>query len=491
MRKVVMAAAAAALMTPALAAGQSGAIGDVVQTRLGAVRGETVTEVGVSAHIYRGIPYAAAPVGPLRWKPPQPAAKWSGVRDARQWGNRCPQGSSSMGQGVPISEDCLVLNVVTAAKNANEKRPVFVFYHGGGLTTGASNSTTYNHPKLPNQGVVVVTVNTRLGALGYLDHPALAAEGRGAGNFGTLDIRQSLEWIRDNIAAFGGDPTRVTIMGESGGGSKVISQMASPLSRGLFQRVIVESGSGLATSPQGTTRQVAEQRGVAFATALGVPAGASNAQAAAALRKATWQQIVEAQTKSRFAAAVVVDGDVIPATVRDLFAAGRQAKVPLIVGANQGEASLKTSVPGMANLHAASGAPTYVYSFSQLPAGWRKEPGCVAFHGLELTYVFGAIPIGVTSPTTQGLARGGGCTSRTPETDAQDLKVADEASKIWAQFAQTGDPSVPGLIAWPKYTGPGGSYLDLGTPLAVKKGVENSYRAPPAGASRVPGTPAP
>src|SRR5436190_16065507 len=138
MFKVVVPVVAAALVLPALATAQSTAIGDVVRTKGGEVRGQTVTEVGVSAHIYKAIPYAAPPVGPLRWKAPAPAASWSGVRDATQWPNRCPQGSSSMGQGVPISEDCLYLNVVTAAKTAGEKRPVFVFYHGGGLTTGAS-----------------------------------------------------------------------------------------------------------------------------------------------------------------------------------------------------------------------------------------------------------------------------------------------------------------------------------------------------------------
>ena len=473
-------AATAFLITSATATAQTGAIGDVVQTRLGAVRGETVTEPGATARIYRGIPYAAAPVGALRWKPPQPAAAWKGVRDATKWGNRCPQPSSSMGAGVPISEDCLFLNVVTAARNANEKRPVFVFYHGGGLTTGASNSTTYNHPKLPTQGVVTVTVNSRLGAFGYMAHPQLTAEGRGSGNQGTLDIRASLEWIRDNIAAFGGDPANVTIMGESGGGSKVISQMASPLSHGLFHRAIVESGSGLATSRTGTTLQAAEARGTALATAL----NATGPNALAAMRAASWQDVLAAATTSSFAGNVTVDGTVIPATVRTLFETGRQAKVPLIVGANAGEASLQTSVPEMATLHSASGAPTYVYSFSQLPLGWRREKGCVAFHGLELTYVFGAIPVGVTSPTTQGLARGGGCTVRTPETDADDLKVADQASKMWAQFAKTGDPSVPGLPAWPKFTAANNAYMDIGSPLAAKRNVQTAYTAPPPAAGR-------
>lgn len=486
---IPLAGAALLLATaaPLPSTAQSGAIGDVIQVRNGQVRGETVTEVGVSAKIFRGIPYAAPPVGNLRWKAPQPAANWSGVRDATKWPNRCPQGQSSMGTGAPISEDCLYLNVVTAARNANEKRPVMIFYHGGGLTSGTSSSTTYNHPKLPNQGVVVVTVNSRLGPMGYLAHPALKAEGRGSGNFGTLDIRASLEWVRDNIAAFGGDPTNVTILGESGGGSKVISQMASPLSHGLFHKAIVESGSGLATSRTPTTLATAEARGVALGTALGAPAGPNQL---AAMRAATWQQVQEAAGKSNFAASVAVDGAVIPAGVRELFETGRQAKVPLIVGANTGEASLRTSVPEMANLHSKAGNPTYVYNFSQLAAGWRKEPGCVAFHGLELAYVFGAIPVGLTSPTTLGLARGGGCSTRTPAHDDADMKVADQASKIWAKFAKTGNPAVPGMTEWPRYTEANNAYLDIGTPLAVKRNIQSAYIAPPATANTAAARPA-
>jgi len=479
MSKVIIPVMGAAIVMAGCASMGSGSIGDTVQTRLGAVRGEVVSEVGATAFIYRGIPYAAAPVGSLRWKAPQPAAKWDGVRDATKWPNRCPQGSSSMGTGAAISEDCLYLNVVTSAKSAREKRPVMIFYHGGGLTTGTSSSTTYNHPKLPNQGVVVVTVNSRLGALGYLAHPALTAEGRGSGNYGTLDIRASLEWVRDNIAAFGGDPDNVTILGESGGGSKVISQMASPLSRGLFHKAIVESGSALATSRTPTTLAVAEARGLALASALGVRQGQDPLSA---MRAATWQQVLAAATQSLFAANVVVDGDVIPTPIREQFEKGQQAKVPLIVGANTGETSLRTSVPEMANLHSASGAPAYVYNFSQLPLGWRRERGCVAFHGLELTYVFGAIPVGLTSATTQGLARGGGCTVRTPEHDDQDMRVADQASRIWAQFAKTGNPAVPGLTEWPSYTQANNTYLDIGTPLAVKRTIQNAYVAPPASA---------
>jgi para-nitrobenzyl esterase len=462
------------------AAGETaaGPIGEVVQTKQGAVKGATVTEIGLTAFIYKGIPYAAPPTGDLRWKAPQPAAAWEGERDATQWPNRCPQGQSSMGTGAPISEDCLYLNVVTAAKSSDAKLPVMVFYHGGGLTSGTASSQTYNHPGLPNKGVVVVTANSRLGPMGYLAHPALTAEGPGSGNYGTLDLKASLEWVRDNIAAFGGDPGNVTIFGESGGGSKVISQMATPLTEGLFHKAIVESGSALATADRSLKIADAEAAGVKLAAAVGVKDGP---EALAQLRAVPWEKIQEAAGKEEvgFRASPAVDGKVIPEPINEMFAAGRQRKVPLIVGANAGEASLQTSVPEMANMHSRAGAPTWTYNFTHLPIGWKNEKGCVAFHGLELTYVFGAAPLGLTSPTTLGLARGGGCTSAVPASDEVDLKVASETAQVWAQFARTGNPSVPGLIEWPAWTEANNNYLDIGNPLTAKTGIQASYVAPP------------
>ncbi|MDF1680338.1 carboxylesterase family protein [Ponticaulis sp.] len=447
-------------------------IGDVVDTPLGSVRGETVTENGVTAHIYRGIPYAQPPVGELRWRAPEPAEAWDGVHDATEWPNRCPQGESSMGAGGPISEDCLYVNVVTAAERSDEGRPVMVFFHGGGLTTGTGNSTTYNHPMLPNKGVVVVTVNSRLGPIGYLAHPELSEETRyGSGNYGTLDLRASLQWVEENIEAFGGDPDNVTIFGESGGGTKTISQMATPLSEGLFDAAIVESGSALVSEQRITMLDDAEAVGVRLADELG-------ASSADELRELSWQEIIAAADEVGFRANVVVDGYVIPEPVSTMFANGDQAQVPLIVGANQGERSLQTSVPLMANLHSAAGAPTYVYNFTQLPMGWREEEGCVAFHGLELTYVFGAVPTGLHSATTQFLAGTGGCTTRVPEHDAQDLWLAERSAEIWASFARDGDPSVPGLVEWPQYSEDNNVYLDIGVPLEVRENVQGSYVRP-------------
>ncbi|KKO12880.1 hypothetical protein LCGC14_0008970 [marine sediment metagenome] len=457
-------------------------VADVVYTQWGAVRGETITDeaVDASARIFRGVPYAEPPVGELRWQPPQPATAWERVRDATEWADRCPQGDSSMGEGSAISEDCLYLNVVTAAESTDAQLPVMVFFHGGGLTTGTGNSTIYNHPMLPSKGVVLVSVNSRLGPIGYLAHPALTAEAEngGSGNYGTLDLAASLQWVQANIAAFGGDPGNVTIFGESGGGTKTISQMATPLASGLFHKAIVQSGSALVSEQRVTMLDEAEATGERLAEALGV---ADQDDVLAAMRALSWQDIIAAASSEEvgFRANVVVDGYVIPDTVHNVFRAGNQSDVPLIVGANAGESMLQSSVPLMANLHSATASsPTYVYSFSQLPKTWRDEY-CVAFHGLELPYVFGSVPTGVDSPTMLFLSAGGGCTSREPITDAVDMTVSDQASSLWAQFARTGDPSVEGLVQWPAYTEENSQYLNIGAPLEARTGIHESYTPAP------------
>ena len=452
----------------------------VVETQAGAVRGELTSEGGVSAKIFRGIPYAEPPLGDLRWQPPQSALSWSGVRDAIEWPDRCPQRSSSMGTGIPISEDCLYLNLVTAAQTANDELPVMVFFHGGGLTIGTGNSDIYNHPTLPSKGIVLVTVNSRLGPMGYLAHPALSSESAHgvSGNYGTLDLKASLEWVQENIRAFGGDPNNVTIFGESGGGTKTISQMSSPLTEGLFHKAIVESGSGLVAPNRATFLEDAEAIGQKLAGQLGIE---NSGNVLAAMRAVSWEDIIAAAASDEvgFSASVVVDGYVIPDTVNALFNQGRQRDIPLIVGANTGERSLQTSVPLMANIHSrTASSDTFVYNFSHLPKTWREEP-CIAFHGLELPYVFGSVPVGIPSPTILFLSRGGGCESREIAVDEIDLSVADNTSTLWAQFAKTGNPSVEGMAEWPTYTEQNNQYLDIGATLEAKAGIENAYVTPP------------
>ena len=456
-------------------------VGNVVKTKYGKVSGTTVEDGGEKVQIFKGIPYAAPPVGEGRWKAPQPVKPWSDVRDATKWSNRCAQrAGSSMGEPGQISEDCLYLNVVTAARATGEKRPVMVFFHGGGLTSGTGNSLTYNNTALPRKGVVVVTVNSRLGPIGYMAHPALSAEsGRGAsGNYGTLDLIASLRWVKENIAAFGGNPDNVLIFGESGGGTKTLSLLTSPLAKGLFHKAIVESGSALITPERVTTQERGNAAGKRIAAKLGLDKAENEL---AALRAAKWEDLIAAagDREVNFPANLVVDGYVLPQSVHDTVKNGKQHDVPLIVGANEGERSLQLDVPMLATLMSSTAkSKTYVYNFAHIPTGWRNLP-CVAFHGLELPYVFGYIPKGLTSPTLLALSAGGGCTTREPGPDQLDHEVAENTMRMWAAFAKTGDPSVKGLIEWPAYTQQNDQYLHIGQKLQVKMGVKSSYVAPP------------
>jgi len=460
----------------------AGAVSNVVEIQSGKVSGSSVDEGGAVIRTFKGVPYAAPPVGPLRWKAPQPAAKWSGVRDATQFADRCAQSAeSSMGSAGKISEDCLHLNVVTAAKSTKDALPVMVFFHGGGLTSGTGNSVLYTNTALPRKGVVLVTVNSRLGPLGYLAHPALSSESerKVSGNYGTLDLIASLQWVQSNIAAFGGDPKNVLIFGESGGGTKTISLLTSPLAKGLFHKAIVESGSGSISPERTTTLATAEASGQRMVEKLGLK---DQKDVLGALRSSKWEDLVAAAVdpKVDFRANLAVDGYVLPVSVNDTLKSGKQHDVPLIVGANAGEErELKDSVPMLAGLMSKTAkSKTYVYNFSHVPSGW-KTLGCSAFHGLELPYVFGYVPEGLTVPTVLFLGNRAGCKSLQPGADAKDELVAEHATTMWAQFAATGDPSVKGLVTWPAYTGEGGSYLDIAEKLEVKKGIQQAYIPPP------------
>jgi para-nitrobenzyl esterase len=469
-----------AILATALTRANAADVGPVVKTKSGKVSGTTVEDGGEKAHIFKGIPYAAPPVGEWRWKAPQPVKPWSDVLDGAKWPNQCAQRAGSrMGEAGQVSEDCLYLNVVTAARTTSEKRPVMVFFHGGGLTSGTANSLTYNNTALPRKGVVVVTVNSRLGPLGYMAHPALSAEsGRGAsGNYGTLDLIASLRWVKENIEAFGGNPDNVLIFGESGGGTKTLSLITSPLAKGFFHKAIVESGSALITPERVTTLERAEAAGKRIAAKLGVDKAENQL---AALRAAKWEDIIAAvgDREVNFPANLVVDGYVLPQSVHDTIKNGKQHDVPLIVGANEGERSLQSDVPMLATLWSSGKSKAYVYNFAHTPTGWRNLP-CVAFHGLELPYVFGYIPKGLTSPTLLYLSAGGGCNTPDPKHDQLDHEVAENTMRMWAAFAKTGNPSVKGLIEWPSYTEQNDQYLHIGQKLQVKKGIKGSYVAPP------------
>ena len=321
----VAAAALGANAGGAVASPASGGANPIVRIDDGLVRGADVA--GVDSFL--GLPYAAPPTGNLRWRAPQPAAAWSGVRDATQFGPSCPQPTVNnpyLPPG-PISEDCLYLNVYTPTSRSSSGagRPVLVWIHGGGLVQdGARN---YDGSKLAADGTVVVTINYRLGALGFLAHPALASRPGGpAGNYGLMDQQAALRWVQRNIAQFGGDPHNVTIAGQSAGGLSVLAQMVSPGARGLFQRAIVQSGTfALNQQPLAT----AEAAGQTFATAVGCPD-----QSAACLRNVPVSDLV-----SKFGVEIpgVVDGSVLTQPIGTALARGQFARVPVINGITHDE----------------------------------------------------------------------------------------------------------------------------------------------------------
>jgi para-nitrobenzyl esterase len=283
----------------------------------------------------------------------------------------------------------------------------------------------------------------------------------------------------------------VTIFGESGGGTKTLSLLSSPLAKGLFHKAIVESGSGSASPERTTTLASAEAAGERIAKKLGAT---DQKGVLAGLRSRSWEDLISAAADPalEYRANLTVDGWVLPSSVHDTLKEGKQHDVPLIVGANAGEQrELQESVPLLASLMSkTASSKTYVYSFSHVPAGWKKL-SCSAFHGLELPYVFGYVPQGLTVPTVLFLGNRSGCKSTEPGPDEKDQRVAEHAMSLWAKFAATGNPSVEGLVTWPAYTGEGGSYLDIGETLKVKQGVQQAYIAPPQAPTSDVGAPAP
>ncbi len=463
-----------------------------VKIDTGYVTGALIGEPGQELSIYRSIPYAAPPVGNLRWKPPQPAAPWPGVRECTAFCRYAPQSSSplpgtrpdpkappSPRLSVPQSEDCLYLNVLTPARKRTDKLPVMVWMHGGGFIFGSANELVYNLPRLPGYGVVLVNINMRLGPIGLLAHRLLSQESPEgvSGNYMFLDMIAGLKWVQKNIAAFGGDPNNVTIFGESGGAAKVISLMASPLAKGLFHRVIAESAS-----PDGRPLKDLEAVGDKFFARLGVGGARDPLQAARAL---PWENIIEVeQSLIRELGAtgrgglwdVGIDGWFMPEKPLDIFKAGRQHPVPYILTANAGEigtrmgAYLVPAYLGLFSGAAKTGVKVHALIFDRVPAGWRKE-GCVAFHADELGYVFGdwdnstGFWQGVFS-----IAGPSGAKSPNPGLNETDRKVAEMTMKIWTNYAKNGDPAVKGLVEWPAWDSATDRYLYINDKPMVKTG---------------------
>jgi para-nitrobenzyl esterase len=326
MRNVIAAAILCATAVPAIAA-------DRAKTANGVVEGTTEPS---GIHVYRGIPFATPPVGDLRWKEPQPVKNWDGVRRATEFGPRCTQGSmfsDMVFRSNGMSEDCLYLNVWTPAKSASERLPVLVYFFGGGFVAGDGSEPRYDGESMAKKGIVALTVNYRLGVFGFMAHPELTKESphHASGNYALLDQNVALKWVQKNIEAFGGDPRRVTIAGESAGSIAVSAQMASPLSKGLIAGAIGESGALIAPTLPPVPLAQGEEVGTTFAASVG-------ANSLAALRAMPAAQIQEAAGKlpiGRFSS--TIDGYFFPKAPVEIFAAGEQAHVPLLAGWNTEE----------------------------------------------------------------------------------------------------------------------------------------------------------
>jgi para-nitrobenzyl esterase len=450
-----------------------------VKTEQGKVHGKTINDGKVKA--FMGLPYAAAPVGDLRWKAPEPPAKWKGERDATKYGAHCSQGmvfADMVFQDGVASEDCLFLNVYAPADaKTKSKLPVMFWIHGGGYAGGASSEPRHNGDFLPTKGVVLVTMNYRLGVFGFLATADMAKEANGAaGNYGLLDMVAALQWVKANINKFGGDPENVTIFGESAGSFAVSTLMASPAAKGLFQKAIGESGGALGRGLGYDSLEAREKADGAWVASLGV-------NSLAELRALSTEKILDATKGKRGGFSPDVDGRLLTEPVADTYAAGRQAHVPLLAGWNRDEGSANgmtaekwkaladkqfgeraaefLSVYGgdtdeqaarsaadyngdsfiafgtwkWIEAHRKTGeSPIYRYHFELAALPSKFHPGTAAFHSDDIEYVFGTLD---TRP---------GETVR-PE----DRTLSEQMMSYWTNFAKTGDPNGPGLPAWPKY----------------------------------------
>ncbi len=449
-----------------------------VMTEYGLVQG--VAEDGVT--VYRGIPFAAPPVGDLRWRAPQPAAKWDGVRQTSQFAPDPYQGDGSRG----VSEDCLYLNVWTPAKSAGERVPVLVWIYGGGFSFGSTSTPVHNGEHLARKGVVLVSINYRVGPLGFLAHPELSAESphHVSGNYGLLDLIAGLQWVQKNVAAFGGDPNKVTIFGESAGGIAVSMLCASPLARGLFHGAISQSGGSFGpprpTTYPGENMRIlpdAERAGQAYAQKAGVSKIAELRQLPPDKLPAGW---------GSGAAWPIIDGWVVPDDQYELYEARKYNDVAILVGYNSDEGlsfsrektpkeyatNIRTrygpfadkllaaypagesTVPrtardlardaafgwhtwSWARLQARTGkSKVFLYYFDQHPDRPADSPDADhgAPHGVDVPYVF------------QTLDR------KDPKLTPGDWAISKTLATYWTNFAKHGNPNGPGVPEWPEFT---------------------------------------
>ncbi|MEC3948012.1 carboxylesterase/lipase family protein [Sphingobium sp. HWE2-09] len=431
----------------------------VVTIADGALRG--AVDNGVVA--FKGIPFAAPPVGDLRWRAPQPVARWQGVRDASQYGHDCmqlPFPSDAAPLGTPPSEDCLYMNV-WKPQGAKSKLPVMVWIYGGGFVNGGSSPPTYAGDALARQGVMVVSFNYRLGRFGTFAHPALTkadADGGLQANYGYMDQIAALKWVRANIAAFGGDPANVTVIGESAGGMSVHALLTSPMVQGLFQKAVIQSGGPM---PMGdATLAAAEQVGAAFGQKKGIAPG--DPDALAKLRALSAVAVVDGLNLAALFAAgprmhssPIVDGRIAVDSLA-AYQAGRFAKVPVMIGATSDDiggpsGAMITGARSMAQLFAAQGVPTYYYRFSYVAQSLRTARTKGAGHASEIPYFFDTVTAKYGTKASES-----------------DKDMGRMASGYLARFVKAGDPNGTGLTAWPRSDRKGMMMLDMGRPDKVE-----------------------
>ena len=526
------------LVVSACGAGDGGepagdSLGPIVETGPGTLEGEHVAGDD-DVLVFRGIPYAEPPVGDNRWRAPVAKASWEGARPATTFGSACWQrltpASSIYTRGdLERDEDCLYLNVWTAAEQADEARPVMVWFHGGGHTGGWGSAKIFDGTALANKGVVLVTINYRLGPFGFLAHPALTAESAHAssGNYGLLDKVAALEWVRDNIAAFGGDPGNVTIFGQSAGSWSVCYLMASPLAAGLFHKAIGHSGGCFRGGRPDLA--AAHESGLAAAAELGLEG--EDAEALTALRALDAEAVLDSELGS----GAIVDGWFMPRSARAIFEAGEHNDVPVVVGAlaNEGttlyagmpersEAELAALLREQYGDHAAalvtayepevekstkwgaqaiqadrsfvwemrtwaravesSGNDAYLYFFSQAPPVFRiyvperaaidmpdGPDGYGAYHSGDLAYAFGNTELVGINWTEW------------------DHEISRAMTQYWVNFARTGDPNGDGLATWPRYEAAADEWLEFGSDIKTTREVRKEkldlfdrVNAPPA-----------
>lgn len=481
-RLCVIAWSLAALFAQPAAADQD----PIVRAPAGTVKG--VAEGAVN--VFKGLPYAQPPVGAARWKPPVEMPAWNGVRDATKFGAACIQPKARSGSIYSwdlgaVSEDCLFLNIWS--KQGASNAPVMVWIHGGALTTGSGSEPMYEGTKFAERGVVVVSINYRLGVFGYLAHPKLTAESNGSisGNYGLLDQIAALRWVKRNIAAFGGDPANVTIAGESAGALSVMYLMASPSARGLFHKAIAQSAYMISTPELKQARfgeQSAESIGARIVSAVG-------AKDLASLRALDAQKLIEAAAGLGYFPLATIDGRVLPRQLVDVFDSGEQAPVPILTGFNSGEIRslrfLAPPVPKNGKAYESQIRDRYadladqflrLYPNTNLEEsilaatrdalyGWTSErlvrkqtalgqraflylfdhgypaadkAGLHAFHASELPYVFG------TASRTPPLW------PKVPEA-AADTRLSDAMLDYWAGFIRSTEPRAEGHAAWQAY----------------------------------------